>query len=131
MSDQRRDFSRRLAEAMRAKGYDPKPGVLHKLFNSHYQGRSVAFSTASKWLRGMALPEQDKLLVLAGLFDVAPQVLRFGDKSHLKLREPASAWPGAISESDRRAIDGLLALPVAQRKLVRELIDALASGKAK
>ena len=61
MSDERQAFARRLAAAMRAKGYEAKPGVLLVLFNSHYKGRSIGFSSASKWLRGMTLPEQDKL----------------------------------------------------------------------
>ena len=33
MSDEKQNFSRRLAEAMEAKGYEPKPGVLHTIPN--------------------------------------------------------------------------------------------------
>jgi transcriptional regulator with XRE-family HTH domain len=126
MSDEQRNFSRRLAEAMRAKGYDPKPGVLHKLFNSHYQGRSVAFSTASKWLRGMTLPEQDKLQVLADLFGVDPQLLRFGRAGKgVRVAEAPHAWPAGVGVPDRQAIEAYLALPIAQRQLLRELIKTL------
>ena len=61
MSDERQAFAQRLASAMQAKGYEAKPGMLLVLFNSHYKGRSIGFSSASKWLRGMTLLEQDKL----------------------------------------------------------------------
>lgn len=124
MSDERREFSQRLAAAMSAKGYSPKPGVLHKLFNSRYRGRSVAFSTVSKWLRGKTLPEQDKLQVLAELFEVPPHVLRFGGGS--QVGEVRSAWPQGVSPQDQAAIQSFLALPAVRRRLVRELVEALA-----
>lgn len=123
MSDEKQAFSRRLASAMQARGYEPKPGVLHKLFNSHYKGRSVAFSTASKWLRGLVLPEQDKLQVLAALFHVDPHVLRFGGKA--RVGEGTPAWE-ALGAPDRAMVDAFLTLPAPQRKLVRELIATLA-----
>lgn len=124
MSDERQEFSLRLAAAMRAKGYSPQPGVLHKLFNSRYPGRSVAFSTASKWLRGLTLPEQDKLQVLAELFGVEPHVLRFGGKS--RVGEAPPAWPAGLASQDHAMIVSFLGLPASHRKLVRELVSALA-----
>jgi hypothetical protein len=126
MSDEKQAFSRRLADAMQARGYEPKPGVLHKLFNSHYKGRSVAFSTASKWLRGLVLPEQDKLLVLAALFNIEPQVLRYGGKS--RVGEGAAAWSQGLGAQDLAMVDAYLSLPASQRKLVRELIATLAKA---
>lgn len=114
---------------MQAKGYEPKPGKLHVLFNSRYGGRSVAFSTASKWLRGMALPEQDKLLVLADLFGVEPQVLRYGKTGKGRVAEAQATWP-ALGARECQVIEAFLALPPKQRALVGELIEALAAGKA-
>ena len=128
MSDEKQAFSRRLADAMQAKGYQPKPGVLHKLFNSHYKGRSVAFSTASKWLRGLVLPEQDKLQVLAALFNVEPQVLRYGGKS--RIGEGRAVWQG-MSAQELAMVDAFLTLAPTQRKLVRELVLALAEKAGK
>lgn len=125
MSDERQEFSRRLAAAMRAKGYSPQPGVLHKLFNSRYPGRSVAFSTASKWLRGMTLPEQDKLQVLAELLNVEPHVLRFGGKS--RVGEVPPQWPAGLASQDHAMIVSFLDLPAPHRKLVRELVSALST----
>lgn len=113
---------------MRAKNLAPRPGVLHKLFNSHYPGNSVAFSTASKWLRGTALPEQDKLQVLASVLGIEPHVLRFGTRTS-QVREPAPPWPHPIDTRDQAAIHALLTLPEAQRALMRELILTLAKTR--
>lgn len=114
---------------MQAKGYEPKPGALHKVFNSRYEGRSVAFSTASKWLRGMALPEQDKLQVLADLFGVEPQVLRFGKTGKGRIAESQATWPAALGARERQVIEAYLALPPKRRELVGELVEALAAAK--
>jgi len=123
MSNEKAGFARRLADAMRARGYEAKPGVLLKQFNSRYTGTSVAFSTASKWLRGMALPEQDKLQVLAELFGIEPQELRYG-RSGQRAAQPAGAWQ-SIGARERRVIDAFLALPPRRRELVGELVDEL------
>lgn len=123
MNDERQDFSRRLMEAMQARGYDPKPGVLWKLFNSRYKGHSIAFSSASKWLRGMSLPEQDKLQVLAELFRVEPHELRYGKRPRTDELLTAALAPD-LRES--QAIASFLALSPKRRDLVMALIAELA-----
>jgi len=124
MSYEKQGFARRLADAMRAKGYTAKPGVLLKQFNSHYTGRSVAFSTASKWLRGIALPEQDKLQVLAELFGVEPHELRFGRRGGSRAAQPPGAWQ-AVGARERQVIEAFLALSPKRRELVGELVAEL------
>jgi len=59
------EFAQRLRDAMVAVGLEPRPGVLLNHFNAHYWGRSVSFQAVSRWLRGEAIPEQDKLVTLA------------------------------------------------------------------
>lgn len=128
MKDERQEFSQRLAEAMQVRGYAPKPGILLKLFNSRYEGQSVAFSTASKWLRGMALPEQDKLQVLADLFGVEPHVLRYGEPKAAKTNratEGRTTWSSPLDPADRATIDTYLALPEPLRQHIRAVIAAL------
>jgi len=124
MGNARQEFSKRLAEAMQAKGYASRPGVLHKLFNSHYHGRSVAFSTASKWLRGLALPDQEKLEVLAAVLEIEPQVLRYGG-SPRRIGDSRLEW-SALSPEDATACRVYLKLPPKRRELVRNLLKALA-----
>ncbi len=126
MSDERQAFAQRLAEAMQAKGYEAKPGVLLVLFNSHYTGRSIGFSSASKWLRGMTLPEQDKLRVLADLFGMEPQVLRYGAPARDKrIAAPASAWPPGTGARERRVFETYLSLPPRRREMVETMVAAL------
>ncbi|MEE7561217.1 transcriptional regulator, partial [Xanthomonas sp. Kuri4-2] len=95
MSDERQQFSRRLGDAMRAAGYEPRPAVLFRLFNTRYAGRSVSFQSASRWLGGRSIPEQDKLQVLAELFGIEPQRLRYG--SGQRVAEPRAGWPTGVS----------------------------------
>ena len=61
---------------MIAAGYPDLPAVLEREFNSRYWGRSVTFHAVSRWLRGEAIPSQDKLQVLAEWLRIEPQVLR-------------------------------------------------------
>lgn len=126
MSDERQAFAQRLAAAMQAKGYEAKPGVLLVLFNSHYTGRSIGFSSASKWLRGMTLPEQDKLQVLADLFGVEPQTLRYGTPVKTKrIAEPQMIWPAGTGARERRVFEAYLALPPKRREIVDTMVAAL------
>jgi hypothetical protein len=129
MNDERLAFSRRLAEAMEKAGYKPRPGELHKAFNSRYDGASVSEMTASRWLNGGAIPAQDKLQVLAGLFGVEPHFLRFGGKKP-RVGDVRPTWE-TLTAPDRAMLDAFLALPPAQRKLVRELIAALGEANRK
>ena len=128
MSNERAEFSRRLAAAMRNTGHEARPSVLFKQFNSHYRGRSVVFQTASRWLKGEGIPSQDKLLILASLYGVEPQVLRYGGgKSHIADR--GTDWPKALGATDRSMIDAYISLSPARRKLVRELVSALVEAE--
>ncbi|KAF1712740.1 transcriptional regulator [Pseudoxanthomonas sacheonensis] len=125
MSDERYQFSLRLAEAMRTLGYEPRPAVLFRLFNAKYRGRSVSFQTASRWLSGSSMPEQDKLQVLAALFGIEPQVLRFGKESKHRVAETQAVWPSGTGARERQVIEAFLALPPKRRELVGELVKAL------
>ncbi|NCT67403.1 MAG: transcriptional regulator [Rhodanobacteraceae bacterium] len=126
MKEEREAFSKRLAEAMRAAGYEPRPSVLSREFNLRYRGEPITFQSASRWLNGRSLPGQDKLQVLARLLGVEPHALRYGGSTS-RIGEPRLPWDAALKPHDREAVEGYLALPAQHRKLVRELIAALAS----
>lgn len=132
MKDEREEFSRRLADAMKKAGYEPRPGVLLKVFNSRYDGTSVTFQSTSRWLGGKAIPEQDKLQVLAGAFGVEPHVLRFGVKARpaRRIGEEPLPYPN-LGARDRDAVAAYLVLPPKQRELVAELIAELARNNGK
>ena len=126
MNNERAEFSKRLAEAMRAMGHEARPSVLCMQFNARYDGTPVRFQTAWRWLHGKSLPEQDKLVVLAQLLRTDPQTLRFGTEQR-QAHALRMMWPDRVTPRDQVLFEDFLALPVKQRDVVRGLIEALAT----
>ena len=120
--DQKLEFAERLQAAMQAAGLEPRPAVLLHLFNAHYWGRSVTFQAVSRWLRGELIPGQDKLIVLAEILKVEPEVLRFGDAVRKSVQKHRRRWDEGVGYLERETFDAFLQLPAAQRKLIREVI---------
>lgn len=116
---------------MVAAGYEARPGALEKGFNSHYWGRSVTFQAVSRWLRGEAIPSQEKLQALAEWLNVEPHVLRYGDHVGQRVRAKQKRWDEGIGYQEREVFEAFLKLPVAQRKVVREVILAFARAFGK
>lgn len=124
------EFAQRLRAAMESVGLEPRPGVLLNLFNHHYWGRSVTFQAVARWLKGEAIPSQDKLVVLAGLLKIEPEVLRFGEAIRHKLRQERQRWDEGVGYLERETFDLFMQLPTPQRKLIREVILAFAKVHA-
>ena len=124
MKEEREAFSKRLAQAMRDAGLEPRPSVLMREFNLRYRGQSVSFQSASRWLRERSIPTQDKLRLIAKLLGVEPHVLRFGTTAPAVAESPA-AWHAGLKPQDHEMIETYLALPASRRKLVRDLVVAL------
>ena len=94
--DQKLEFAARLRAAMLAAGLEARPGVLLNLFNAHYWGRSVSFQAVSRWLRGESIPEQDKLIILAEVLKIEPEVLRFGEGVRQSVQEHRQRWDEGV-----------------------------------
>lgn len=120
--DDKQAFAQRLAAAMEAAGYAARPSVLEREFNTRYWGRSVTLQAVRRWLRGEALPSQDKLQVLAEWLKVEPHELRFGNRVARSVQAYRERWDEKLNPVDREALDAYLRLPPAQRKLIREVI---------
>jgi transcriptional regulator with XRE-family HTH domain len=127
--DEKTEFAERLRDAMATAGYSVRPSVLEKEFNSRYWGRSVTFQAVSRWLRGEAIPSQEKLQVLADWLGVEPHVLRFGTGPIKAIREKAKRWDEGVGHLEREVFETFLSLPTAQRKIVREVILAFAEAQ--
>ncbi|MCE8003071.1 MULTISPECIES: transcriptional regulator [Billgrantia] len=119
-------FAERLAAAMRAAGYEPRPAVLEREFNLRYWGKPVTLQGVRRWLCGETLPQQEKLQVLAEWLGVEPQTLRFGERGGYQVSEPRGAWEASVGAEERRVLQRYLALPVEQRKVVAQVIEAFA-----
>ena len=120
--DQKLEFAERLRTAMLAAGSEARPGALLTLLNTHYWGRSVTFQAVSRWLRGEAIPGQDKLITLAEVLRIEPEVLRFGEAVRKSVQEHRQRWEKGIGYLERETFDAFLQLPAPQRKLIREVI---------
>jgi len=129
--DEKTQFAERLRAGMLAAGYQARPGVLEKEFNSRYWGRSVTFQAVSRWLRGEAIPSQEKLQVLADWLNIEPHVLRFGEGPIKTIREKRKRWDEGIGYQERELFEAFLSLPADQRKAVREIILGLALAEKK
>lgn len=125
MDKEKAAFATRLRAALEARCIEASAAVVEKRFNSRYEGAPVTAQAVSGWLNGQYIPKQDKLRVLAGLVGMEPHELLFGTRS---LGDAVLEWPAALGTDDRRMMDGYLSLPVTQRRLVRELVAALARG---
>jgi transcriptional regulator with XRE-family HTH domain len=127
------EFAERLRKAMLDAGYEPRPVVLEKGFNTRYWGRSVTVQAVTRWLRGEAIPSQEKLQVLAEWLKVEPHALRYGEEAALSIRAKRKQWDEALDYREREVIEQYLSLPAPQRKIVREVISVFAqvfSGKS-
>ena len=127
--DEKAAFSARLKKVMTATKYEPRPAVLEKQFNSRYWGKSLTFQAVSRWLNGQSIPSQEKLQVLAEWLAVEPQALRYGEETVRKVKAKQDRW-AKMAPEDRDLVDALLALPMAKKKVVKEVVMAF-SGQGK
>lgn len=124
--DEKTEFSLRLRKAIEAAGYPVRPTVLEREFNTRYWGKSITVQAVRRWLRGEAIPSQEKLQVLAEWLKVEPHALRFGEQAAESIRAKRRYWDEALDHQEREMIERYLSLPLPQRKVVREVINAFA-----
>lgn len=129
--DEKAEFAERLREAMTRAGYELRPVVLEREFNMRYWGRSITLQAARRWLRGEAIPAQDKMQVLAEWLKIEPEVLRFGEAVRKSVQAQRQRWDEGVGHLEREAFDAFLQLPAPQRKIVREVILTFAKVHGK
>ena len=120
--NEKEEFTKRLSDAMVRAGYALRPVVLEREFNTRYWGRSVTLQAVRRWLRGEAIPSQDKLQVLADWLKIEPEVLRFGEAVRQSVQQHRKRWDEGIGFLERETFDAFLKLPAPQRKIIREVI---------
>lgn len=127
----RTEFAGRLRDAMTKAGYQTRPVVLEREFNTRYWGRSVSVQAVRRWLRGEAIPSQEKLQVLAEWLNVEPQTLRFGQDWKAALEAHQNRWEETVGHVEREAFEAFLRLPALQRKIVYDVIMTYAKCYSK
>lgn len=130
MDSASKKFAERLRAAMAVAGYEAKPSVLEREFNLHYMGKPMTLHGVRRWLLGESLPRQDKLEALALWLGITPQTLRYGVEIEDQVRAKQERWDEGIGYQEREVFEAFLKLPVAQRKVVREVILAFVKADA-
>ncbi len=120
------EFARRLRAAMHAAGLEARPGILLNLFNTHYWGPSVTFQAVSRWLKGEAIPAQDKLVVLSSVLKIEPAVLRFGENVRQSPPQQRPHGEEGAGHLEHETFATFMRLHAPQRKLIREIIITFA-----
>lgn len=124
--DEKTEFSQRLRQAMESNGYPIRPIILEREFNTRYWGRPITVQAVRRWLRGEAIPSQEKLQVLADWLKVEPHVLRFGEGTTESVLQKRKRWDEGVGYQEREVFEAFLSLSAVQRKAVREIILGLA-----
>ena len=127
MKDEKAEFAKRLRAALKGAGIEASAAVVEKRFNSRYEGAPVSPQVVSQWLNGRVMPRQDKIRALATMVGLDPKELQYGGSA--QVGEGKQEWAAGLAAQDRVMVDGYLTLPAPQRKLVRELVSALAERK--
>lgn len=116
-------FSRRLRQALAAAGEDDRsPTRLMREFNRRHKEGDVSIHSAHKWLRGEAIPTQDKLKSLAAWLGVTPEWLRYGDSDAVGGYAPTES---GFTEGDADLVRQFRRLNTGHRQLVREMLLSL------
>ena len=126
--DEKAQFSQRLRTAIENAGYAVRPIVLEREFNTRYWGQPITVQAVRRWLRGEAIPSQEKLQVLADWLKIEPHLLRFGEQAGQSIRAKQKRWDEGIDYQEREVFEAYLNLPIVQRKVVREVIQTFAKA---
>lgn len=130
MKNAKQQFAERLTKAMEAAGYEAKPAVLEREFNLRYLGTPMTLHGVRRWLLGEVLPSQDKVEVLESWLKVKFPHAKPEHVPRRMVREEGKAgWPATIPQQERDLVETFLALPLQQRKIIREVILAFARSK--
>jgi len=129
MQSAREQFAARLRDAMVAAGYEPRPAVLEREFNTRHWGKPMTLHGVRRWLRGETLPDYRKLTTLAEWLQVPVQQLGYGEapqQQHGTRERTPPAWNAGLGYQDRELFEIYLRLPVPKRRLARDVILAIA-----
>jgi hypothetical protein len=127
MKNEQIAFGERLRAALDRARLGSSPSELVRLL-ARFGGEPVSPQAVSGWLKGRAMPRQANLRALAKLLSIEPEVLQYGDDGR-RTREMRQEFK--LDPLDRLALETFLALPMAQRKLIRALIDEISRAPRK
>lgn len=121
-SNERERFADRLIEALHQAGYPGEsPAGLASEFNARFPQHAVTVHAARKWIKGEAIPTQEKIIDLSGWLGVSPGWLRFdADNELLPARRPEH-----FQASELRTLRDLQRLDAKGKTMVNQLLKLL------
>ena len=122
--EEREAFSERLRGTLAGSGCSTSPTEFSQEFNLRTNGPAITPHAARKWLRGEAIPTQDKLLVLSRWLALSPQWLRYGEGSDSSIDAGAPDAKG-LPRDDRLLLQDIHRLDEPSRQIVRDLVASL------
>ncbi|MDA8522737.1 XRE family transcriptional regulator [Acidovorax sp. NCPPB 4044] len=132
MQDAKQNFAEKLRNAMEKAGYEARPSVLEREFNTRHWGKPMSLHGVRRWLLGETLPDPRKLATLSQWLQVPLQDFIGAAETPVSPRaaEPPGLWHSGMGYDDRKLFDIYLRLPVPQRRTVRDVILAIARAHA-
>jgi transcriptional regulator with XRE-family HTH domain len=116
--DNKFEFSERLRQSITKHSIPISPTILCKNFNQHHHGDNISIQTASNWLSGVSVPNQDKLQTLANWLSVDIHWLRFGDSVNV----PNTPQ---LSNEQQILVKNFALLSPVHQKIVLDLVNSL------
>lgn len=130
MQDAKKQFAEQLREAMVAAGFEPKPSVLEREFNTRHWGKPMSLHGVRLWLLGETMPDFRKMETLSKWLGISVQQLSYGGQNYRVAEQRRARWDSGIGYEDRDIFDAFLKLPIPQRKIIREIILTFAKAHA-
>ncbi|MES2128677.1 MAG: hypothetical protein V4463_15515 [Pseudomonadota bacterium] len=120
-SSEQEQFSARLIKSMHDAGVpDESPSHIVREFNLRFPRQAVTVHAVRKWIKGEAIPTQEKIIALSRWLNVNPSWLRFdGERS---VPDPRGL---AIERDEQRILRDLRLLDPRRRAMVEEFISLL------
>lgn len=124
MKDAKQQFAQKLRDSMAAAGYEVKPSVLEREFNTRFWGKPMTMHGVRRWLQGETMPGHKKIATLAEWLQIPAQDLVWAPAA--PGRERQASWSVALGYEDQELFAIYLRLPVPKRRLARDVILAIA-----
>ncbi len=122
-------FADRFRVALKDAGVRASATVVANEFNLRYWGEGISSHAARNWLMGVSIPKQDKLMVLSKWLKISPEGLLFGTPPPRPADEVLN--DDRINLVDQQLISRYFDLLPEHRRVIREVVDGLASLSAK
>ena len=120
---ERNSFADRLRSALETANQPTSPTAFALAYNLRAVGARVSVHGARKWIRGEAVPTQEKILVLARWLHVHAAWLRFGDAENAAYSS-APLMEDGLTTAQLALINDVISLSPPVQIVIRDLVDS-------